>query len=75
MTFLPLWRPPAVQEAPDSEKEIGYRIYELFICFRDVLYAENDEQAHKLVLCGASTFFYNALSVNMKKEGVSHCVL
>lgn len=45
MTFLPLWRPPAVQEAPDSEKEIGYRIYELFICFRDVLYADNQQSS------------------------------
>ena len=41
MTYLALWRPPAVQEALDSENEFGYRIYEICICFRGVLRAHN----------------------------------
>ena len=41
MTNLPLWRPPAVQEALDSENEFGYRIYEICTCFRGVLRAHN----------------------------------
>ena len=46
---------------------------------RNFTFVENDEQTHKLVFCHSkearSFTTRNALSVNMKKEGVFHCVL
>ena len=46
---------------------------------RNFTFVENDEQTHKLVFCHSkearSLTTRNALSVNMKKEGVFHCVL
>ena len=51
MTYLPLWRPPAVQEALDSENEFGYRIYEICTRFRGVLRAHNQlSSSHGFIL-------------------------